>query len=75
VERDACYEPIKDALIRHFANTPDEDRLNIRVLVPGTGLGRLSYEVAKLGTWEFLIADGSYPFKLQQSHRIYEPRK
>jgi len=49
VERDACYEPIKEALTRHFANTPEEDRRNVQVLVPGTGLGRLSYEVARLG--------------------------
>ncbi|KAL4061973.1 N2227-like protein-domain-containing protein [Scleroderma yunnanense] len=45
-ERDASYEPIKEALIAHFKG---KDRKTLRVLVPGAGLGRLAYDVAKLG--------------------------
>ncbi|KAF9237126.1 N2227-domain-containing protein [Melanogaster broomeanus] len=37
-ERDLCYEPMKKALEQHF-----------EVLVPGAGLGRLAFDVAKLG--------------------------
>ncbi|KAI5119470.1 hypothetical protein M0805_007204 [Coniferiporia weirii] len=49
VERDACYEPMKEALLKHFASVPNEERSKLRVLVPGAGLGRLSYDVARLG--------------------------
>ncbi|KAF8551840.1 N2227-domain-containing protein [Imleria badia] len=44
-ERDLCYEPIKNALEDYF----EDSRQTIRVLVPGAGLGRLAYDVAKLG--------------------------
>ncbi|KAI0705395.1 N2227-domain-containing protein [Earliella scabrosa] len=49
VERDACYEPIKQALLQHFHDIPPEERGNFRVLVPGAGLGRLAWDVANLG--------------------------
>ncbi|KAK0184523.1 N2227-like protein-domain-containing protein [Armillaria mellea] len=48
-EREACYGPMKDALLYHFASSSDEDRKKLRVLIPGAGLGRLAYDVAKLG--------------------------
>ncbi|KAI0649903.1 N2227-domain-containing protein [Trametes meyenii] len=48
-ERDLCYEPIKEALIQHFSDIPEEERRNFRVLVPGAGLGRLAWDVANLG--------------------------
>ncbi|CAA7263368.1 unnamed protein product [Cyclocybe aegerita] len=48
-EREACYKPMKDALLQHFANATHEERRKLRVLVPGAGLGRLAYDVAKLG--------------------------
>jgi carnosine N-methyltransferase len=66
-EREACYQPMKDALVTHFADIPPEERYgllhplechesssgfsrhNFRVLVPGAGLGRLAWDVAKLG--------------------------
>ncbi|KAH9903376.1 N2227-domain-containing protein [Cubamyces lactineus] len=48
-ERDACYEPMKEALLEHFSDIPEEERRNFRVLVPGAGLGRLAWDVAKLG--------------------------
>ncbi|KAG2112813.1 N2227-domain-containing protein [Suillus cothurnatus] len=49
-EREACYTPMKEALVAHFSDKPfPESRQNIRVLVPGAGLGRLAYDVANLG--------------------------
>ncbi|KAK0199327.1 N2227-like protein-domain-containing protein [Desarmillaria ectypa] len=48
-EREACYSPMKDALLKHFASSSDEERKKLRVLIPGAGLGRLAYDVAKLG--------------------------
>ncbi|EIW53331.1 N2227-domain-containing protein [Trametes versicolor FP-101664 SS1] len=48
-ERDVCYEPIKEALLQHFSDIPQEERGNFRVLVPGAGLGRLAWDVANLG--------------------------
>ncbi|KAH7883121.1 N2227-like protein-domain-containing protein [Phlebopus sp. FC_14] len=45
-ERDLCYKPMMQALQEHFEG---RDRRTIRVLVPGAGLGRLAYDVAKLG--------------------------
>ncbi|KAG6847774.1 hypothetical protein H0H93_006054, partial [Arthromyces matolae] len=51
-EREACYEPMKDALVEHFSNVPIEERSEyrnkLRVLVPGSGLGRLAYDVARM---------------------------
>ncbi|KZV71234.1 N2227-domain-containing protein [Peniophora sp. CONT] len=48
-EREASYKPLKDALLAHFSDIPFEERYNFRVLVPGAGLGRLAYDIAKLG--------------------------
>ncbi|KIO16385.1 hypothetical protein M407DRAFT_246994 [Tulasnella calospora MUT 4182] len=48
-ERDMCYKPMIDALLEHFSDIPQEERLNIRVLVPGAGLARLAWEIAHLG--------------------------
>ncbi|EMD36969.1 hypothetical protein CERSUDRAFT_106004 [Gelatoporia subvermispora B] len=48
-EREASYKPMKDALLEHFKDIPVEERGNLRVLVPGAGLGRLAWDVAKLG--------------------------
>ncbi|KAJ7352117.1 N2227-domain-containing protein [Mycena albidolilacea] len=48
-EREACYKPMKDALLLHFSDVPAPERGRVRVLVPGTGLGRLAHDVAGLG--------------------------
>jgi len=46
-ERRACYDPIFTELLRAY---PDiNSRNEVRVLVPGAGLGRLAFEIAKLG--------------------------
>ena len=46
-ERDACYGPILEELSRRF---PDVDqRGDVRVLVPGSGLGRLPFEIVTRG--------------------------
>lgn len=47
VEREACYTPCLEALERRW---PDrEERGSKRVLIPGSGLGRLAMEVAARG--------------------------
>ncbi|TFK32167.1 N2227-like protein-domain-containing protein [Crucibulum laeve] len=48
-ERELCYKPMRDALLQHFAHVPAEERSNLRVLVPGAGLGRLAYDIASIG--------------------------
>ncbi|KAF9078658.1 N2227-like protein [Rhodocollybia butyracea] len=48
-EREMSYGPMKEALLSHFSDIPQEERKNFRVLVPGAGLGRLAYDVASLG--------------------------
>ncbi|KAF5325336.1 hypothetical protein D9619_010108 [Psilocybe cf. subviscida] len=48
-EREVCYKPMTEALVNHFAHLSSEARRDVKVLVPGSGLGRLMYEVAKLG--------------------------
>ncbi|KAJ3338056.1 hypothetical protein HDU93_010054 [Gonapodya sp. JEL0774] len=48
-ERDTCYNPIMEAIDRAFSEVPIEERASLRVLVPGAGLGRLCYEIAKRG--------------------------
>lgn len=44
-EREACYTPILNLLTEHFSGITD----NCRVLVPGAGLGRLAFEIARRG--------------------------
>lgn len=40
---------MKDALVQHFSDVPFEKRRDLKVLVPGSGLGRLSWDVAHMG--------------------------
>lgn len=48
-EREACYNPILEALEGHF---PDKAvRGATKVLVPGCGLGRLAMEISARGFW------------------------
>ena len=49
-ERNSTYKPILDELKNFYKDRPKKDfEEGIRVLVPGAGLGRLMYEIAKLG--------------------------
>ncbi|CAF3505224.1 unnamed protein product [Adineta steineri] len=53
-ERFVCYKPIIDEVKRRFPPTTNEDGPSnhyspIQILVPGAGLGRLSWEFARLG--------------------------
>ncbi|XP_055939566.1 carnosine N-methyltransferase-like [Argiope bruennichi] len=47
-ERDASFKPILDEIALRF---PEDkvDKPNIQILVPGAGLGRLPYEIARRG--------------------------
>uniref|UniRef100_A0A2P2I8P1 Carnosine N-methyltransferase n=1 Tax=Hirondellea gigas TaxID=1518452 RepID=A0A2P2I8P1_9CRUS len=47
-ERKLCYGPILDAIDKKYPNDK-VNRSTINVLVPGAGLGRLSYELARRG--------------------------
>lgn len=44
-ERGKCYAPLLETLEKHFPNNKE----NIKVLVPGAGLGRLAWEIAHRG--------------------------
>jgi len=48
-EREASYKPMTDALLEYYKHKTPEERKRLRVLVPGAGLGRLAWDVAKLG--------------------------
>mmetsp|Transcript_9742 Transcript_9742/g.23111 ORF Transcript_9742/g.23111 Transcript_9742/m.23111 type:complete len:396 (+) Transcript_9742:369-1556(+) len=48
-ERKQCYLPITDALEAYYSHYPVDQRYRLKVLLPGAGLGRLAYNVAKLG--------------------------
>ena len=49
-ERSSTYKPILNELKKFFENkTKKEFQEGINILVPGAGLGRLMYEIAKLG--------------------------
>ena len=49
-ERNSTYKPILEELKQYFSKRPKKDfEEGINVLVPGAGLGRLMYEIAKLG--------------------------
>lgn len=47
-ERNGCYGPVIDELISRF-KSDNRDNQDVSVLVPGAGLGRLAFEIAKLG--------------------------
>ncbi|XP_028658190.1 carnosine N-methyltransferase [Erpetoichthys calabaricus] len=59
-ERDACYQPIIDEIVEIFPKDICDPR-QVRILVPGAGLGRLAWEIAKLGyacqgnEWSFFM--------------------
>lgn len=52
-EREKCFKPVLEALEAEFQRVskiqPEIDRGNLRVLVPGAGLGRLVFDVCRLG--------------------------
>ncbi|ORX45078.1 N2227-domain-containing protein [Hesseltinella vesiculosa] len=48
-ERDTIYLPVIEQLHAAFATVPVENRGDVRVLVPGAGLGRLAYDIAAQG--------------------------
>ncbi|KAH3756048.1 carnosine N-methyltransferase [Pelomyxa schiedti] len=47
VEREACYNPIISEILERFPSI--ETRNSIRILTPGAGLGRLTFELAAHG--------------------------
>lgn len=48
-EREAAYDPILEALEKCFHHISSAQRNQLRILVPGAGLGRLAFEIAWLG--------------------------
>ncbi|KAI9596411.1 N2227-like protein-domain-containing protein [Syncephalis fuscata] len=50
MERTATYSPIMKALEDIYGAYSMDERAKLRVLVPGAGLGRLAYDIAKQGT-------------------------
>ncbi|KAF9159218.1 hypothetical protein DFQ26_006805 [Actinomortierella ambigua] len=48
-EREAIYHPIVQELHRRFEHVPVEQRHRLHVLVPGSGLGRLAFDIANAG--------------------------
>ncbi|ORX79885.1 N2227-domain-containing protein [Anaeromyces robustus] len=49
IERDETYTPIINALLDFYKDIPEEERGELNILVPGAGLGRLAYDITKLG--------------------------
>ncbi|KAI8979511.1 N2227-like protein-domain-containing protein [Mycotypha africana] len=48
-ERKATYDPIIEELNTLYKDLPTEKRGDVRVLVPGAGLGRLAFDIARSG--------------------------
>lgn len=48
-ERDQSYQLIIDQLLQRLPPTSRSDSQKPRVLVPGCGLGRLAWEIVRLG--------------------------
>ena len=46
-ERAQCYSPLLDCLLAQYPE--EEERQQVKVLVPGAGLGRLAWEIASKG--------------------------
>uniref|UniRef100_W5MU48 Carnosine N-methyltransferase n=1 Tax=Lepisosteus oculatus TaxID=7918 RepID=W5MU48_LEPOC len=64
-EREACYQPLIHEILRIFPRDQC-DISKVSVLVPGAGLGRLAWEIAKLGyacqgnEWSFFMLFSSH---------------
>lgn len=48
-EREACYTPVLQALDQEFQHIPLAQRGQVKVLVPGAGLGRSVFEINRAG--------------------------
>ncbi|KAH8698899.1 N2227-like protein-domain-containing protein [Talaromyces proteolyticus] len=48
-EREVCYNPVLAVLNLKFGDLPNRPRSDIRVLVPGAGLGRLVFDICAAG--------------------------
>lgn len=48
-ERGQSYGPILEELDRLYGDLDEDDKSRLKVLVPGAGMGRLSYEIATKG--------------------------
>ncbi|KAK7933880.1 hypothetical protein WMY93_004776 [Mugilogobius chulae] len=79
-ERDSCYQPIIQEIQRLFPSDR-YDVSTVTVLVPGAGLGRLAWEIARLGyicqgnEWSFymLFSSNFVLNRCEKSHPI--PRR
>lgn len=49
LERQLCYQPVIDEIVNLFQSSQIKSRKDFRVLIPGAGLGRLAWEIARLG--------------------------
>eukprot|EP00833_Pecoramyces_ruminatium_P014566 jgi/Orpsp1_1/1188598/evm.model.d7180000065976.1 len=49
LEREQTYTPIINALLEFYKDVPEDERGELNILVPGAGLGRLAYDITKLG--------------------------
>jgi len=49
IEREQTYTPIINALLEFYKDIPENERYKLNILVPGAGLGRLAYDITKLG--------------------------
>ncbi|CAG8544525.1 132_t:CDS:10 [Paraglomus occultum] len=48
-ERDVTYQPLLQELLDYYEEVPLSERAKINVLIPGAGLGRLAFDIAKSG--------------------------
>ena len=48
-ERNLVYSPIINEFKNYFMNNNIFNKKDLKILIPGTGLGRLQYEISKLG--------------------------
>ncbi|KAF2261782.1 methyltransferas-like protein [Lojkania enalia] len=53
VEREKCFDPVVQSVSEEFASrkkvSPELDRSDVKVLVPGAGLGRLVFDIVRAG--------------------------
>jgi carnosine N-methyltransferase len=49
LERKIAYDPLVNTLIDYYKHIPASERHQLKVLVPGAGLGRLAYDIVRHG--------------------------
>jgi SAM-dependent methyltransferase len=71
-ERIPTFTPILETIKEHFLDRATRKEEPIKVMIPGSGLGRLPHDVASLGNME--VTSNEYSYYMNLAYRYIETR-